>query len=320
MKKVITICLLVIITLSGGMFLGAKTIKKNTRARSSMRTNKTSQSSKQNLSKGYLKVTLLNQTKLCPENYYNLYDFNESRVGKIPGQFTSELEDYWYFPNDDIEGNINFEISMPEDFPTDIVKKEVLDEADNVCNYLFSFLHGNDIYEANYKSKEFTYNSTESFINRWTNIFNNLSNKYHIGRDESSFLGVNLIFICNKIYEDSNYATYVFYSDYGFFRMAGNQGYNWNFITYNKSTGKEIKFSDLMFTNGKDVLMQNLLAAYRAEAKAKRVKPVKIKGSELLTEFNSVALVKGGILFHYPIYVLGAGYEGPYELFLPSKF
>ena len=28
MKKVITICLLVLITLSGGMFLGAKTIKK----------------------------------------------------------------------------------------------------------------------------------------------------------------------------------------------------------------------------------------------------------------------------------------------------
>ena len=198
------------------------------------------------------------------------------------------------------------------------MKNAVWKEANESVESLFSFLE-EDIYNKVITSTDYIYNSPETFIQKWEKIFNILSKEYSTPRDEDFDMGGFQTFVCNQIYEDSKYVSYVFFLDLGLFRLEGNDGYYWDYVTYEKSTGKILKFSDINFTNGKDVLKQKLQVAYKAEARAKDVTPERISGNTLLKDFTSIALVEDGILFHYPIYALGLGYEWQYNLFIPGK-
>ena len=319
--KLTTIITLVVAIIASGTVAEAKTLSRSkTKCSRSTSQNKTGSSSG-------LRFIISNQSKAKSGCYSYLYTYAEGDTDDLPEKDIYQFNDFWRFPkeeDDDEEmeelvGPIYFLISLPESFPSDVVKKAVLTKANGEVESLFSFLDEENIYKKVKTSTDYSYNSTANFIQKWKEIFNILSRNYSIPEEEYYDVGGYLTFVCNQIYEDSNYVSYVFFQDHGLFRMTGNGGFFWDYVTYEKSTGKILKFSDINFTNGKEVLKQKLQAAYKTEAKAKEVAPERITGNTLLKEFTSVALVDGGILFHYPIYALGFGYEGQYNLFVPGE-
>ena len=314
MKKLATIITLVVAFIAAAAVADAKTHSK-TKARSSSSTSR----SKSGSTSG-IRFTISNQSKFISARKYYIDEED------LPAEDVYSFEDMFLTGNLDGEaqaGSFKFIISIPKNFPSDVVKNAVLNEANAACEDRFnieSYVINGD--EEEYKnlvnSKEYSYNSSATFIQKWDQILNILSQKYSIqNNDISDMLFFEAKFICNQIYEDSKYVTYHILALNADTLIGGEFGGAY-FVTYDKRTGKILKFSDINFTNGKDVLKQKLQAVYKAQAKAEGHTPERISSNTWFKRLWGVALVNGGLMFQYPTYSLGPKYVCT-DLIIPGK-
>lgn len=314
MKKLATIITLVMALIAGGAVADAKT-----HSRTKTRSSSSSSRNKSGTPSG-LRFTISNQVKFTPCSKYYIDEEN------LPVEDVYTFEDVFSLTNPDENyeaGSFSYIISIPKNFPSDVVKNIVLNKANEVCERLFNveyYVKNGD--EEEYKklvnSSEYSFNSTETFIQKWEQIFNILSQKYSIKKNNYSNTEFFLHeIICNQIYEDSKYVTYVFLN-LSEDSITGGVFYDSEYVTYDKSTGKILKFSDINFTNGKEVLKQKLQAVYKAHAKAADLTPERISSNTWFKELLGVALVNEGLMFCYPTYMLGPKYMGS-NLIIPGK-
>lgn len=313
MKKLATIITLVMALIAGGAITDAKTHSR-TKTRSS-----SSSSRKKSSTTSGLRFTISSQGKFTPCSKYYIDEEN------LPVEDVYTFEDVFSLSisDENYEAcSFSYIISIPKNFPSEVVKNIVLNKANDACELLFDIennvKNGDEEYNKLVNSSDYSFNSTETFIQKWEQIFNIHSQEYSIKKnyysDTEFFLHK---FLCNQIYEDSKYVTYVFLN-LSEDSITGGEFYDLEYVTYDKSTGKILKFSDINFTNGKEVLKQKLQAIYKAEAKAADLVPERISSSTWFKELLGVALVNEGLMFCYPTYTLGPKYMGS-NLIIPGK-
>lgn len=225
-----------------------------------------------------------------------------------------KFESTWHSPETKENYDVDISLSLPKSFPSETIENSILKDLKVTMKEFFDLIQPVQNSNHLYSSNDINTTNSSAFIRDWQQAFKKLNNVFSTKSAATEYVSARAILSFNKIYEDSDFITYVISSGNYIFCDADCDN-DTSYITFNKHTGKRLKLSDLQISVSTNKLNLLLLKAYKAEVKARdgydMIESLQAKNA------NSVAIVQDGLLFDFGY--LGDTVEGAYSLLLPAK-
>jgi len=228
----------------------------------------------------------------------------------------NEYSSIWYKPSDSVRFEMSMGIYLDNDYPTDVVKKEMLNKLNKVIpdGFLYDI---DDLQGALLKKGVSAIQSINSFVDGWGKLFNRVTELNGYGSEFAHYpmtIGSRGCAVCHKIYEDSIWATYIIEMSVDYHSSCGCPS-SADYYTINKDSGYILTIKDYIVRHNNTELMDLIQREYQVSAKAKGFEPS--SGEELIKKADGIALLNEGILIYFYPYNIGFGAEGQYNLIIP---
>ncbi len=166
-------------------------------------------------------------------------------------------------PDDTAWFEMSMGIYLDEEFPNEIVRETVLTMVDTIIPATFI----GDIVPAQFSAindRVINKQSTEKFLDSWERLFDELTRINGYGPQYEHYgevPGSRGCTVCHKLYEDDEWATYIFELSFNCHITCGCPS-KADYYTINKQTGKVLTLSDILSKYDQSEIGALLLNSY----------------------------------------------------------
>lgn len=247
-------------------------------------------------------------------------EYTDSVLDIIPGLIYREYSDIWKMPDDTITFTMSLGIYLDKEYPSDTVRETVFRKLNEVIP---SGFYDGDLNERQTKALQSgvsSMKSADSYLNGWQKKYDKLTRLSGYGDEHADYFKIvdtRGCAVAHKVYEDSEWATYIIELSYSYHSSCGCPSWA-DYYTINKKTGKILTLSEFLEYCKRTDIESLLRNSYEHAATAIDFEPIeKLTGAKLLEEADGVALINDGALIYFHPYKIGCGGEGQYNLIIP---
>lgn len=241
------------------------------------------------------------------------YTFRDSILDNTSGLVGRNIYDTIYNNEDNSKTRISLGIYIDERFPNSKIQSRIEEAIDTAIYNELSFW-GNEFAVPLSNSITYPYKGADDMFVEWNKRFDRLVSTMQNQRPSNEYKELaseaRVAAVAHKIYEDSDWATYIVETSVDYYGSCGCPS-SADYFSVNKRNGDILTLDDILKQYDSSNIGDLLISEYQKESGQCGYTP-----TELLKRVDGVAYTTFGLLFYFHPYNIGSGAEGQYNLII----
>lgn len=241
------------------------------------------------------------------------YSFRDSILDNTSGLVGRNFYDTIYNNDDNSKARISLGIYIDERFPNSKIQSRIEEAIDTAIYSELSFW-GDKFAMTFSDSITYPYKGTDDMFAEWNKHFDRLVSTMQNQRPSNEYKELaseaRVAAVAHKIYEDSDWATYIVETSVDYYGSCGCPS-SADYFSVNKRNGDILTLDDILKQYDSSNIGDLLIAEYQ-----KKSGQCCYTSTEMLQRVNGVAYTTFGLLFYFHPYNIGSGAEGQYNLII----